>query len=50
MRDGVVKLENNMKVDFNKLQCGRLNWIQMAQHRIQWLAIVHTKIHFQLNT
>jgi hypothetical protein len=32
--------EDNMKMDLKEIECGGVDWIQLAQDSIQWWAIV----------
>jgi hypothetical protein len=35
------RLENNIKMDLRERGIDRLNWIRLAQDRVQWLAFVN---------
>jgi hypothetical protein len=34
--------EDNIKMDHKKIVCEGLNWMYLAQDRVQWLALVNT--------
>jgi hypothetical protein len=34
--------EDNIKMDCREIGIDRLNWIQLAQHKVQWRAFVNT--------
>jgi hypothetical protein len=36
--------EDNIKVDLKERMCEGVDWIRLAQGRIQWLVFVHTVI------
>jgi hypothetical protein len=35
------RLEDNIKIDLQKLGCGVLDWIELAQDRDRWWALVN---------
>jgi len=37
--------EDNMKVDFKKIVCEGMNWIHLAQERVQWRGPVNSAIN-----
>jgi hypothetical protein len=40
--------ENNIKVDLRKIGIDGVNWIQLAQDRVQWRACVNTVMNLQV--
>jgi hypothetical protein len=40
--------EDNIKLDLRELGIDWANWIQLAQHRIQWRAFVNTVMNLQV--
>jgi hypothetical protein len=38
--------EDNIKMDFQKLGCGVMDWIGLAQDRDRWRAIVNATFRF----
>jgi hypothetical protein len=37
--------EDNIKMDLRKTECGGMEWIDLAQDRDQWRALVNTVIY-----
>jgi len=37
--------ENNIKMDLQKVGCGDINWIELAQERDMWRALVTAKMN-----
>jgi len=35
------RLEDNIKMDFQEMGCGGMDWIDLAQDRDRWLALVN---------
>jgi hypothetical protein len=40
------RLEDNIKMDLREIGIDRVNWIQLAQDRVQWWACVNTVMNF----
>jgi len=40
------KWEDNIKMDLQELGCGGMDWMDVAQNRDRWLAIVYAVINF----
>jgi hypothetical protein len=34
--------EDNVKMDFRKIEINKANWIRLAEDRVQWRAFVNT--------
>jgi uncharacterized protein YebE (UPF0316 family) len=41
-------VDNNIKMDLRDLGYGVMDWIDLAQDRDQWRALVNTVINFQV--
>jgi hypothetical protein len=37
---------DNIKMDLRDIGCSGINWINLAEDRDQWRALVNTAIHF----
>jgi hypothetical protein len=44
----VRRWEDNIKLDLKEIGIDGVNWIQMAQNRVQWLAFVHTMMKLRV--
>jgi hypothetical protein len=42
------KWENNVKMDLREIGINGLNWIQLAQYRVQWQAFVNMVMNLQV--
>jgi hypothetical protein len=42
------KWENNIKMDLKKVECGYMDWIQLAQDRDRWRALVNAVMNLQV--
>jgi hypothetical protein len=40
--------ENNIEMHLEEIACDGVNWIQLAQDRVPWRALVNTVIDFRL--
>jgi hypothetical protein len=40
--------EDNIKVDLNEIVDEGVDWIHLAQNRLQWLALVNTVIYLEV--
>jgi len=43
-----IRWEDNMKTDFHDMECGGVDWIDLAQDRNRWRALVNAvmNLHF----
>jgi hypothetical protein len=42
------RCEDNIIMDFRKIGCGNMDWIDLAQDRDQWLAVLDRIMNFRV--
>ena len=42
------KWEDNIKMDLQEMGCGGMDWINLAQNRDRWQALVNALMKFQV--
>jgi hypothetical protein len=42
------RLVNNIKMDLREIRWGCVDWIDLAQHRDQWRALVEMEMNFRV--
>jgi hypothetical protein len=43
-----LRWEDNIKIDLQKVGCGAMNWIELAQDRDRWWAVVNAVMKIQV--
>jgi hypothetical protein len=45
-----LKNEYNIKIDLKQIECEDVNWIHLAQDRVQWRALVNTAMNLRVSS
>jgi len=43
-----LRWEDNNKIDLQEVGCGGMDWIDLAQDRDRWRAVVHTLMNLRV--
>jgi len=43
-----LRWEDNIKMDFQKVRCGGTDWIELAQDRDRWRALMNAVVNLRL--